>query len=86
MITDFKSWCWMILLFLVAIPAGGITSFGPMILQGFGYDRLVKVKVITLNDLITKSSYTVMLLNIPFGALQVIAIFTAFVGTVLLLS
>ncbi|KAF9460349.1 allantoate permease [Collybia nuda] len=61
MITDPKSWCWTILLFLVAVPAGGITSFGPMILQGFGYD-----------------SYTVMLLNIPFGALQVISIFTAF--------
>lgn len=42
MITDLKSWCWMTLLFLVTVPAGGITSFGPLILQGFGYDRLVQ--------------------------------------------
>ncbi|KAF5359511.1 hypothetical protein D9756_002976 [Leucocoprinus leucothites] len=38
MITDFKSWCWMTLMFLMALPAGGINTFGPLILKGFGFD------------------------------------------------
>jgi len=38
MITDLKSWCWMALMFLMAIPAGGIGTFGPLILKGFGFD------------------------------------------------
>ncbi|KAF4613819.1 hypothetical protein D9613_008073 [Agrocybe pediades] len=36
---DIKSWCWMILAFIMAIPASGITSFGPLIIRGFGFDR-----------------------------------------------
>ncbi|KAF9449741.1 MFS general substrate transporter [Macrolepiota fuliginosa MF-IS2] len=61
MLTDLKSWCWMTLMFLMAIPAGGITTFGPLILKGFGFD-----------------GFNVMLFNMPFGVLQVTAIFTAF--------
>ncbi|KXN82977.1 hypothetical protein AN958_01982 [Leucoagaricus sp. SymC.cos] len=61
MITDLKSWCWMSIMFLMAIPAGGISTFGPLILKGFGFD-----------------GFTVMLFNIPFGVMQVCAIFTAF--------
>jgi len=38
MITDLKSWCWMTLMFLMALPAGGIGTFGPLILKGFGFD------------------------------------------------
>ncbi|KAF8644357.1 hypothetical protein AX16_008517, partial [Volvariella volvacea WC 439] len=60
MLLDLKSWCWMILMFFISVPAGGITSFGPFILQGFGFD-----------------GYKVMLLSIPFGLLQVSAIFVS---------
>ncbi|KAJ2926966.1 hypothetical protein H1R20_g10133, partial [Candolleomyces eurysporus] len=35
---DLKSWCWMSLLLLHAIPAGAINIFGPLIVRGFGYD------------------------------------------------
>ncbi|KAH6909266.1 allantoate permease [Coprinopsis sp. MPI-PUGE-AT-0042] len=35
---DLKSWCWMGLMLLYAIPNAGITVFGPMIIRGFGYD------------------------------------------------
>lgn len=38
------------------IPSGGITTFGPLIIQAFGYD-----------------SFTTILLNIPFGAVQIVA-------------
>ncbi|KAL9714471.1 hypothetical protein Ac2012v2_002786 [Leucoagaricus gongylophorus] len=63
MITDLKSWCWMALMFLMAIPAGGIGTFGPLILKGFGFD-----------------GFEVMLFNMPFGMMQVFAIFTAFLA------
>ncbi|KAF8333911.1 allantoate permease [Amanita rubescens] len=58
---DIKSWCWMIMLFVIFIPVTGINVFGPMILQGLGFD-----------------GYKVMLLNIPFGILQVAFIAVAF--------
>ncbi|EAU85196.2 allantoate permease [Coprinopsis cinerea okayama7 len=35
---DLKSWCWMGLMLLYAIPNAAITVFGPMIIRGFGYD------------------------------------------------
>jgi hypothetical protein len=35
---DLKSWCWMGLLILHAIPAGAINVFGPLVVRGFGYD------------------------------------------------
>lgn len=38
------------------IPSGGITTFGPLIVQGFGFDK-----------------FRTILLNIPFGAVQIIA-------------
>ncbi|ORY23946.1 major facilitator superfamily transporter [Naematelia encephala] len=56
-IIDPKAWCWFALLFLVSIPSGGISTFGPLILKGFGFD-----------------SQVVLLFNIPFGAMQLIAI------------
>jgi hypothetical protein len=40
----------------VSIPSGGISSFGPLIVQSFGFD-----------------SFTTILFNIPFGALQIVA-------------
>ncbi|KAK2462965.1 hypothetical protein APHAL10511_005017 [Amanita phalloides] len=61
MFLDVKSWCWMFMLFIIYIPVTGINAFGPMILQGLGFD-----------------GYKVMLLNVPFGILQVAFIATAF--------
>ncbi len=55
MITDLKSWGWMGLLFLISVPSGGISTFGPLIISGFGF-----------------SGANAMLLNIPFGAMQLI--------------
>lgn len=60
MILDPKSWCWMILALLNAIPAAGMIIFGPLILRGFGFDR-----------------FNVMLVNIPFGVLQILWVFLA---------
>ncbi|KIM98800.1 hypothetical protein OIDMADRAFT_104751 [Oidiodendron maius Zn] len=53
---DFKTWCWFALIFSISIPSGGITTFGPLIVQGFGFDK-----------------FRTILLNIPFGAVQIIA-------------
>lgn len=41
MFLDLKSWCWMIMLFVIFIPVTGINVFGPMILQGLGFDGCV---------------------------------------------
>lgn len=35
---DLKSWCWLSLLLLTAIPGAAINIFGPLIVRGFGYD------------------------------------------------
>lgn len=61
MLTDSKSWGWFALLFLISVPSGGISTFGPLILQSFGF----------------KSNIT-LLLNAPFGAAQLIALYTSF--------
>jgi len=41
MVLDIKSWCWMALMFLVSLPSGGIQTFGPLIIRGFGFDGYV---------------------------------------------
>ncbi|PFH51092.1 hypothetical protein AMATHDRAFT_192003 [Amanita thiersii Skay4041] len=64
MFLDLKSWCWMTMMFVITIPVAGINIFGPMILQGLGFD-----------------SYQVMLLNVPFGVLQVSCIAAAFLAS-----
>lgn len=38
------------------IPSGGISTFGPLIIESFGFD-----------------SFTTILFNMPFGAIQIIA-------------
>ena len=69
---DIKTWCWFALIFSISygipmisplpnadglsIPSGGITTFGPLIVNSFGFD-----------------SFKTILLNIPFGAVQIIA-------------
>ncbi|KAJ7268743.1 MFS general substrate transporter [Mycena haematopus] len=35
---DIKTYLWFALLFLCAVPSGGIGAFGPLIIQGFGFD------------------------------------------------
>lgn len=53
---DLKTWCWFAMLMAVSIPSGGISTFGPLIVQAFGY-----------------SSFSAILFNIPFGAVQMVA-------------
>jgi heme/copper-type cytochrome/quinol oxidase subunit 4 len=53
---DMKTWLWFFMLTAVSIPSGGITTFGPLIVQSFGFD-----------------SFTTILFNMPFGAVQIIA-------------
>jgi len=55
---DVKTWIWFTLMFVISIPSGGISTFGPLIVQSFGFD-----------------SFTTILFNIPFGAVQIIATF-----------
>ncbi|KAF9522154.1 allantoate permease [Crepidotus variabilis] len=40
MVLDIKSWCWMLLMFLLSVPTGGVAAFGPLIIHGFGFDQL----------------------------------------------
>ncbi|SPN96635.1 related to permease of the major facilitator superfamily [Cephalotrichum gorgonifer] len=53
---DLKTWLWFSLMFTISIPSGGISTFGPLIIESFGFD-----------------SFTTILFNIPFGAVQMIA-------------
>ncbi|KAJ5672255.1 hypothetical protein N7507_001382 [Penicillium longicatenatum] len=53
---DLKSWFWFSLMVSISIPSGGITTFGPLIIESFGFDSL-----------------NTILLNVPFGAVQLIA-------------
>jgi len=36
---DVKTWLWFCMLTAVSIPSGGITTFGPLIIQGFGFNQ-----------------------------------------------
>lgn len=38
-IIDLKTWCWVVLVLTIAIPSGGIGTFGPLIVQTFGFDK-----------------------------------------------
>ncbi|KAF2092555.1 allantoate permease-like protein [Rhizodiscina lignyota] len=53
---DIKTWLWFSMLMAISIPSGGISTFGPLIVQSFGFD-----------------SFTTILFNIPFGAVQLVA-------------
>ncbi|KAJ5085404.1 hypothetical protein N7532_010175 [Penicillium argentinense] len=37
---DLKSWLWFSLMLAISIPSGGITTFGPLIVESFGFDQL----------------------------------------------
>ncbi|KAE9369007.1 allantoate permease [Stipitochalara longipes BDJ] len=36
---DPKTWCWFFLVTGISIPSGGIGTFGPLIVQSFGFDK-----------------------------------------------
>ncbi|KAF2015166.1 MFS general substrate transporter [Aaosphaeria arxii CBS 175.79] len=36
---DLKTWLWFFMLTAVSIPSGGITTFGPLIIQSFGFSK-----------------------------------------------
>jgi hypothetical protein len=36
---DIKTWLWFSMLTAVSIPSGGISTFGPLIIQGFGFTK-----------------------------------------------
>ncbi|KAJ8496781.1 hypothetical protein ONZ45_g12308 [Pleurotus djamor] len=39
LVCDPKTYLWFALLFLCALPSGGIGAFGPLIIQGFGFNQ-----------------------------------------------
>ncbi|KAF7311003.1 hypothetical protein HMN09_00643700 [Mycena chlorophos] len=53
---DLKTWCWFLLIFTISIPSGGISTFGPLIVDSLGFNQ-----------------FQTILLQMPFGAMQVIA-------------
>ncbi|CAE6464839.1 unnamed protein product [Rhizoctonia solani] len=57
-LTDTKTYLWLAMQFVCALPSGGISSFGPLIINGFGFSQCLKFHTILLNS--------------PFGAFQVI--------------
>lgn len=42
-ILDLKTWCWFALIFSISIPSGGISTFGPLIVQSFGFDSFTTI-------------------------------------------
>ena len=36
---DIKTWLWCAMMFSISVPSGGVSTFGPLIIQSFGYDR-----------------------------------------------
>lgn len=64
---DLKTWLWAAMMFVISVPSGGISTFGPLIVKNFGFNR-----------------FQTILLNIPFGAVQLIAtLLGAYVATLL---
>ncbi|CAL1710357.1 unnamed protein product [Somion occarium] len=39
LVLDLKSYLWFSMLFLCALPSGGISVFGPLIIKGFGFNQ-----------------------------------------------
>ena len=36
---DVKTWFWFALMFAISLPSGGISTFGPLIIEAFGFDE-----------------------------------------------
>ncbi|KAK7005917.1 major facilitator superfamily domain-containing protein [Favolaschia claudopus] len=39
-VLDLKTWFWFSMIFLISVPSGGISTFGPLIVQSFGFNQL----------------------------------------------
>ncbi|GAO15376.1 uncharacterized protein UV8b_07061 [Ustilaginoidea virens] len=42
-VMDPKTWLWFLLMFVISIPSGGISTFGPLIIQSFGFDKFTTI-------------------------------------------
>ncbi|KAK4118266.1 allantoate permease [Parathielavia appendiculata] len=40
---DLKTWLWFTIMFIISIPSGGISTFGPLIIESFGFDRFTTI-------------------------------------------
>ncbi|KND91789.1 putative transporter [Tolypocladium ophioglossoides CBS 100239] len=40
---DPKTWLWFSLMFVISIPSGGISTFGPLIISSFGFDNFTTI-------------------------------------------
>ncbi|KAK4150370.1 major facilitator superfamily domain-containing protein [Chaetomidium leptoderma] len=40
---DLKTWLWFSIMFIISIPSGGISTFGPLIIESFGFDRFTTI-------------------------------------------
>ncbi|KAJ5633573.1 major facilitator superfamily domain-containing protein [Penicillium herquei] len=40
---DIKTWCWFFLVLSISIPSGGISSFGNLIIESFGYTNFESI-------------------------------------------
>ncbi|PCG89520.1 Major facilitator superfamily domain, general substrate transporter [Penicillium occitanis (nom. inval.)] len=40
---DPKTWLWFSMLFSISVPSGGISTFGPLMIKGFGYDQFTTI-------------------------------------------
>ncbi|KID64099.1 uncharacterized protein G6M90_00g066230 [Metarhizium brunneum] len=40
---DPKTWLWFLLMLIISIPSGGISTFGPLIIQSFGFDKFTTI-------------------------------------------
>src|ERR1700760_1995653 len=61
--------------YLDRLPVGGIAAFGPLIIQGFGFNSVrPSIPILSIHLLHTKQ-FDTTLFNMPFGAIAIIAIF-----------
>ncbi|KAF4119231.1 MFS family permease [Geosmithia morbida] len=42
-VLDLKTWLWFSLMFVISIPSGGISAFGPLIIESFGFDQFTTI-------------------------------------------
>ncbi|KAL2760982.1 hypothetical protein ACRALDRAFT_1059302 [Sodiomyces alcalophilus JCM 7366] len=40
---DPKTWLWFALIFCISVPSGGVSTFGPLIVQSFGFDSFTTI-------------------------------------------
>ena len=40
---DLKTYMWAFMMFSISIPSGGISTFGPLIIKSFGYDKFATI-------------------------------------------